>query len=676
MNQLKKYAAAVAVAAISVCSTAVFCESPASAASSGWYVKDGKKHYAAADGSDVIGETVIDGVRYLFAPNGVLQTGWQTVEGKRWYFDADGNAVFGWIEWRGEQYYIDKEQGKVTAPGIVVLPDAEDPGAFFDEFGVISPEWYSLATDAVQSCSVDTGCDETGAEEGALTEGGILPIGFAEEGPAESEPVSAGEILGIQQDASGITRYIGADGEAVNGWIETAAGWIYADEGRGVLTGEQYLDNIPYLFGEDGCALSGFQTLSDGKTRWFTGTPEPLKTGWMQDGTGSAVYYFDNNGVMAAGRNILIDGVSYAFSENTAESEDTDYPQYGRLITGFDTADGKTCYYAPDGKAGEGLGAMVTGWTEIGGAKYHFSWDGTMAVGRASVDGRWYMFAENGTMQTGWIEDAENTYYYDPETGAALTGVQEIGGEQYRFDDFGVLQIEEPAAETPAMTYWQQIDGKDYYFGADDVMAAGDVVIDGVTYHFSENGEYLGADFKFTAATDAIVKGAERAEEPIRSLVIYDHGTRYCMTRDDFPTETLSIMPGFTLKDADIEIIEKFAAEHFASSMSITEKLYVTLQWIHMNVNYAYDYTPEVYRPSFVDTIFNNKLGQCIQYNGAMASVLAYYGFDAYVVKGCTKSGSQHFWCEVKIGDQRYYLETGNFGKNGNWQYFFLPVNG
>ena len=47
----------------------------------------------------------------------------------------------------------------------------------------------------------------------------------------------------------------------------------------------------------------------------------------------------------------------------------------------------------------------------------------------------------------------------------------------------------------------------------------------------------------------------------------------------------------------------------------------------------------------------------CVQYNGAMAAVLAYYGFDVYMVKGWvypeTKSG-QHYWTEVMIDGKRY----------------------
>lgn len=71
------------------------------------------------------------------------------------------------------------------------------------------------------------------------------------------------------------------------------------------------------------------------------------------------------------------------------------------------------------------------------------------------------------------------------------------------------------------------------------------------------------------------------------------------------------------------------------------------------------------------------KLGQCAQYNGAMAAMTAYLGYDACVIQGYRGSYSgyhwQHFWCEVNIQGRRYLMETGNYGKDGSWSYFMCP---
>ncbi|MBD5143923.1 MAG: hypothetical protein HDT22_10010, partial [Ruminococcus sp.] len=139
----------------------------------------------------------------------------------------------------------------------------------------------------------------------------------------------------------------------------------------------------------------------------------------------------------------------------------------------------------------------------------------------------------------------------------------------------------------------------------------------------------------------------------------------------------------FTIKlsDRDYEIIEEFASEHFTPDMTISECLYETWWWIHCNVDYAYvgDKWNEICNLSYPDAVFHHKLGQCVQYNGAMAAVLAYYGFDVYMVKGWTnppKNTTQHYWTEVMINDTRYYVETGNQGKNGDyWEYFFVDAD-
>ena len=60
-------------------------------------------------------------------------------------------------------------------------------------------------------------------------------------------------------------------------------------------------------------------------------------------------------------------------------------------------------------------------------------------------------------MQTSWLIANGKTYYLAPTTGARQTG-------------------------------WQTIDGKDYYFDADGIMAAGWTVISEKTYYLGTDG--------------------------------------------------------------------------------------------------------------------------------------------------------------------------------------------
>ena len=49
-------------------------------------------------------------------------------------------------------------------------------------------------------------------------------------------------------------------------------------------------------------------------------------------------------------------------------------------------------------------------------------------------------------MQTGWKETGGETYYFDPESGKALTDPQTTEGEPRVFDEAGVMQ-DDPVKE-------------------------------------------------------------------------------------------------------------------------------------------------------------------------------------------------------------------------------------
>ncbi len=131
----------------------------------------------------------------------------------------------------------------------------------------------------------------------------------------------------------------------------------------------------------------------------------------------------------------------------------------------------------------------------------------------------------------------------------------------------------------------------------------------------------------------------------------------------------------FELTKSDYKIIDDFFYNAYkGKNPSRAEMADYALQWIHKNVDYAYDYS-KVDGLSYADAIFNKKAGQCLQYNGAMAEVLTYLGYEARVIKGWRTDSSgeptvSHFWCEAKILGRWYLFETGNYGKNGSWQHF------
>ncbi|MDD6084440.1 MAG: dockerin type I repeat-containing protein [Oscillospiraceae bacterium] len=130
--------------------------------------------------------------------------------------------------------------------------------------------------------------------------------------------------------------------------------------------------------------------------------------------------------------------------------------------------------------------------------------------------------------------------------------------------------------------------------------------------------------------------------------------------------------------------IERFANSHFKSNWTPQQKIAYTLAWIHTEVDYAYvgEKWNAIMKGGWgnAEAIFDHKLGQCVQYNGALAEMMVYLGYDnIYLVQGWINfadgSRTQHFWTEIVINGKVYEMETGNLGKNGTWCGFCTPTD-
>ena len=133
----------------------------------------------------------------------------------------------------------------------------------------------------------------------------------------------------------------------------------------------------------------------------------------------------------------------------------------------------------------------------------------------------------------------------------------------------------------------------------------------------------------------------------------------------------------YNISSKDLTAIQNFANTHFQPNWSTGQKAAYTMYWIHYNVDYAYNYD-RIANMGYAQAIFEQKYGQCAQYNGAMCEMLCYLGLDANLVqgyRGTTSSKYQHFWCEVTINGKVYVVETGN-KKDGDWWYFVVPYSG
>ena len=128
---------------------------------------------------------------------------------------------------------------------------------------------------------------------------------------------------------------------------------------------------------------------------------------------------------------------------------------------------------------------------------------------------------------------------------------------------------------------------------------------------------------------------------------------------------------------ADKKILDDFAAEHFTPDMSNYDKIEYTWDWLNKNVTYASgSLYNDIISDSWVSACFVKKKGQCLQYNGALAEMLAYMGYDVYMLEMWLNPDgtNQHFRAEVVIDGQAYSIEVGNNGSYAGWLWLFRPI--
>lgn len=59
--------------------------------------------------------------------------------------------------------------------------------------------------------------------------------------------------------------------------------------------------------------------------------------------------------------------------------------------------------------------------------------------------------------------------------------------------------------------------------------------------------------------------------------------------------------------------------------------------------------------------IMEKQEGQCASWAFCLDAMLEYAGFNVKVVRGLRSNSQQHFWCQIELHGQMYYLDT-HFG--------------
>ncbi len=428
---------------------------------------DGNKYYVNEDGSYHLGFKEIDGNLYFFSRwGGAMRTGIFMIDGALYGFGEDGIALEGLHTSNNHTYYF--VRGKAQTG-----------------FQTINGQLYYFVP-------------ETGVMyKGTININGI-DYGFNEDG-------SAMNGLSTYQGST----YYGENGKLHLGFKDIdGKTYFFSRWGGAMRTGVFKIDGIDYGFNEDGTAMNGLSTY-DGST--YYGDNGKLHLGFKEiDGN---LYFFSRwGGAMRTGV-FQISGVDYGFNEDGTAMNGLStyqgvsyYGENGKLHLGFKDIDGKTYFFSRWG------GAMRTGVFQISGVDYGFNEDGTAMNGLSTYDGSTY-YGENGKLHLGFKEIDGNLYFFSRWGGAMRTGVFQINGVDYGFNEDGTAMNGLSTYE--GSTYYgdngklhlgfKEIDGDMYFFSRwGGAMRTGIFAIDGRIYGFGDDGkmfkgwtEYQGQTYFF-----------------------------------------------------------------------------------------------------------------------------------------------------------------------------------
>ena len=480
-------------------------------------VKD-KTYFIGGDSKAIKGATVIDNTEYFFdektgaqvkgdfASNdkyydgitGALVTNSYVQVGKDWYYvDNDGKPLKGSQTINNVPVYFDPYGGR-QAKGVF-----GNDGYFYDKdsgakvylgtnrYVQVNDNWYYVNA------------------EGKILKGDQIIDGVQ----VNFNPYNGIQTKGELVDSNG--RVISEDnyntyetpskfydknsGALVKGQYFSHDGkWYYADAEGNILKGSQTIDGVHVYFDDDGvqakdAVLNGYYYDKDSGAGKELPHDQFIKIG-------NDLYYLSSNGRTG---NISIDGKDYYIEQN------------GRVLRGSFNIYQNPPYY--DDETGEAV--EKTGFVKSRGSWFYLE-NGKKVAGFKKIDGKLYYFSANPMNKYETHEQVRGqlarpyfyisfpnraednpTYYFDAETGAAVTNqFVYADGHWYYFGKDG-----------KALLFDQVVNGQHLYFDYEGKQVKGDFVTDykgtryydensgelvtnqtrtinGVTYHFDENG--------------------------------------------------------------------------------------------------------------------------------------------------------------------------------------------
>ena len=433
----------------------------------GWISVGGKMYYLTpVDFYAKTGWQTINGKKYYFHPtDAYMYTGWQTIGGKKYYFGTNGVMVTG-------TQTINGQVCTFNSSGVLVSGNATPGSTSTATTTTTKVVWNSspYVTSAVtntwaKSTDSDMPFDVTTKRNAAFVNNMLAYATYFVGKMDYASSVTNDDPTGLR------FKRLVSGGKTDCSWFVYHVLYKYG------LVGEDFVHS--YQWGNDPSTYPGGVNIGTDVSKASPG--DIICTGKGTASSNSHVMIYLGGGKVvecAAGYGVILSDApdtarqivhfkclpsnpSAAYNKSTSGTwvkSGTDYKfKVGSsyLTSCFQNIDGEIYYF-------NASGIRLTGWKTIGGKTYYFTEDGKMLLRWKRINNKKYYFDPiSGYMHTGWEWVAENNawYYLSPTDGALVSGWQTIDGKKYYFD-----------ADNKMVTDKQTIDGKSYTFGSDGVL--------------------------------------------------------------------------------------------------------------------------------------------------------------------------------------------------------------
>ena len=480
-------------------------------------VKD-KTYFIGADSKAIKGATVIDNIEYFFDKETGAQVKGNFARNDKYYDGVTGALVTNsYVQVDKDWYYVGNDgkrlKGSQTINNVPVYFDPYggkqvkgefgDNGYYYDQnsgakvdlgtsrYVQVNDNWYYVnaegkilkgeqTIDGVQ-VHFDT---KTGQQiKGGFTDkDGKLVI-------KEKYYLSGTPMRYYDKDSGALVK---------NQYFNHNGKWYYADAEGNILKGSQTIDGVHVYFDYNGVqakdtVLDGYYYDKDTGARKELPRDQFIKIGddlyyFSSNGrTGSISvngkdYYVEQNGRVLRGSFNIYQNPPYYDDETGEAVEKTGfvksrgswfYLENGKKVAGFKKIDGKLYYFSANPMNKYETNEQVRG--KLVGPKFYISF-----LSRAEDNPTYYFDAETGAAVTNQFVYADGHWYYFGNDGKALLFDQVINGQHLYFDYEGKQVKGDFVTDYKGTRYYDENSG--------ELVTNQTRTINGVTYHFDENG--------------------------------------------------------------------------------------------------------------------------------------------------------------------------------------------